>query len=553
MLGLLFRLLLCLLLSGCVSSAWKEELPLEVRVGDSAGLNEAEASILPNPGWRNRVLSTAQPSATLWIRPLSGHWPVGEWVLQMNSSPLLRFQLQAGNERSPWTRGLNPVPGVRAGHGDVAFLLAALPSAGTPLKLNLDSRGVMVSTVALRLLPAETYRNQNAAWLAYAGASLAVMLTMALMALIFSAYLRDSSLLWYAGYLLAYLWILGLQSGFLAAPLGLVFSLEGVPLSGRFATAAAVICAVMFLDRFGQLSVYAPRLRGVLHLSAGLFILAALATVLPFEGLVRAGRSMTNPLFVLGGPLLLFTALWAAWQGSRYALIFAIGWAPLLTVTVMGSLQLFGQFGSWLWLENARMGAGAFEAFVLAAGLAYRSLELRRERDSARQLADIDPLTGLLNRRSWSERVRRLMLDPPEAPSVLFIDIDHFKQLNDSRGHDVGDWVLKEVAACLERSLRAQDLLGRHGGEEMVAALPRCGLDAAARIAEQLRRDVSLLRIDHREASTGEAPKLTVSIGVAQQRTGESLESLLRRADAAMYAAKHAGRDRVVVDGEEEP
>lgn len=551
MCGLLCRFFLCLLLSVYLSPALAEELPVDVVVSAPDGVDDANARVLPNPGWRNRVLSTAQPRATLWIRPVGGAWPSGPWVLQLKASSLHRMQLQVGEERSPWTRGLNPEPGVHAGHGDIAFSLAALPSAGAPLRLHLDSRGVMASTLSLRMLPAEEYRNQNAAWVAYAGASLAVMLTMALMAQIFAAYLRDWSLLWYAGYLLAYVWILGLQSGFLASPLGLVFPSEGGPLSGRAATAAAITCAAVFLDRFGQLSLYAPCLRFGLYLMAGLIVLTSLATVLPIESVVRAGRAVTNPLIVLGGPLLLFTALWAAWRGSRYALIFAIGWAPLLTVTVMGSLQLFGLFSAWLWLDNASMGAGVFEALVLAAGLAYRSMELRRERDSARHLADVDSLTGLLNRRAWSEQVRRLMLEPPEAPSVLFIDIDRFKQLNDLRGHEVGDRVLADVAACLERSLRVHDLLGRYGGEEMVAALPRCSLDAATRIAEQLRHDVSRLNIHNHDHSLREAPKITVSIGVARQRSGESLESLLRRADAAMYAAKRSGRDRVDVDREE--
>ena len=551
MTGVVLRLTLALLLAGFVPVITAaDEIALEVRVQASEPASAKEAHALPNPGWRNRVLSSAEPRATLLIRPQSGDWPRGEWVLQLRLSPLHRVQLEVGEQRSPWTRGLDPQPGLHAGHGDVAFELAELPSGDAPLRVHLDASGVLASTLALRLLPAEQYRMQDAAWLAYAGATLAVMVAMALMALLFAAYLRDSSFLWYAGYLLAYVWILGLQSGFLAAPLGLVFAAEGSPLSGRIATAAAVACAAMFLDRFAHLDVYAPRLRRGLHLLAGAIVLASLASLLPSEVLVQTARALTNPLIILGGPLLLVTALWAALRGSRYALIFAIGWAPLLAVTVMGSLQMFGLFSAWLWLDNAGMAAGAFEALVLSAGLAYRSMELRRDRDSARHLADVDPLTGLLNRRAWSERVRRLMADEPDGLSVLFIDLDHFKALNDLHGHDLGDRALADVAACLKRSLRGQDLLARHGGEELVAALPRCSLDAAARIAEQLRRAASSLRIAAAEDAQGDSLRLTLSIGVASQCAGESLESLIRRADAAMYRAKRSGRDRVEVDRE---
>lgn len=550
MLRFLLRLMVCLLLSGPVQAAATGGLALDVRVQLPGDVDASQARPLHHPEWRNRVLSSAEPRATLLIRPQAGEWPRGAWVLQLRISPLHRVQLEVAGRQTAWTRGLNPQPGLHAGHGDVAFALAELPAGRMPLRVHLDARGVLASTLALRLLPDAVYRAEDAAWLAYAGATLAVMLAMAMMALLFAAYLRDSSFLWYAGYLVAYVWILGLQSGFLASPLGVAFPDQGGPLSGRIATAAAVACAAMFLDRFAHLSVYAPRLRRGLHALAGAIVLTSLATLLPSPVLVQIARALTNPLIILGGPLLLMTALWAAARGSRYALIFAIGWAPLLAVTVLGSLQMFGLFSDWLWLDNAGMAAGAFEALVLSAGLAYRSMELRRDRDSARLLADVDPLTGLLNRRAWSERARRLLADSPEALSVLFIDLDHFKALNDLHGHDLGDRALANLAACLKRCLRAEDLLGRHGGEEMVVALPGCMLDAAVRIAEQLRRAASQLRISTADGAQGESPRLTLSIGVARQRPGESLESLIRRADEAMYAAKRGGRDRVAVDGE---
>lgn len=540
----LLCLLLCLL-AGAVCAA-EVELRAELQRGHDDGRGAFEP--LPNPGWRNRILSSAQPQARLRLLPASGSWPEGAWVLQLRVSPLHRITLEAAGERWPATRALNPVRGVHAGHGDVAFRLESLPAAGAPLTVDIDARGSLPSTVALRLLPAADYAAADAAWLAYAGASLAVMFTMAVMALMFAAYLRDASFVWYAAYLLAYVWILGLQSAFLASPLGLTFPESGAPLSGRIATAAAVACAAMFLDRFANLRRYAPRLRWGLHALAAAIVAASLLSLLPVPALVQFGRGVTNPLIILGGPLLLVAALWAAAKGSRYALIFAVGWAPLLAVTVMGSLQMFGHFSSWLWLDNAGMAAGAFEALVLSAGLAYRSMELRRDRDSARQLANIDPLTGLLNRRAWSERVRRLMAEDAAPPSVLFIDLDHFKALNDRHGHDLGDRALAAVANSLKQNLRSQDLLARHGGEELVAALPGCELDVAARLAEQLRQRVGRLRIEGISPAEAYSATLSLSIGVARLRPGETLESLVRRADAAMYAAKRAGRDRVEVD-----
>lgn len=541
-------LILLLLLCASVASARAQDTALDVQVQRSSADGGQAFEPLPNPGWRSRVVSAAQPQARLRISPASGAWPQGEWVLQLRISPLHRVTLEVAGERWPSTRGLNPVPGLHAGHGDVAFLLHALPAAGAPLLVDIDARDSFASTMALRLLPAAEYEAANAAWLAYAGAMLAVMFTMAVMALMFAAYLRDSSFVWYAVYLLAYVWILGLQSAFLASPLGLTFATQGAPISGRIATATAIACAAMFLDRFAHLRRHAPRLRWALHVFAAVIVATSLMSLLPAPSLVQLGRSLTNPLIILGGPLLLFVALWAAVRGSRYALIFAFGWTPLLVVTVMSSLQVFGYFRDWPWLDNAAMAAGAFEALVLSAGLAYRSMELRRDRDSARRLADVDPLTGLLNRRAWSERVRQLMTSQSSPLSVLFIDLDHFKILNDRHGHDLGDRALASVASCLQKNIRPQDLLARHGGEELVAALPGCDLDTAMRLAEQLRERVGRVRVENVAPDANPIDPLTLSIGVAAQRLGETLESLVRRADAAMYAAKRAGRNRVEMD-----
>lgn len=539
-------LLLFLLLASTLVQAHGLRVDVHVLTQNAAG--EEIVQRLTHPEWRNRVLTSAQPRARLRIAPALGQWPEGEWVLQLKMSPMHQAQLEIEGKRGPALRMLNPQPGLHAGHGDLAFRLQSLPANGAPLFVDLDTRGAMATTMALHLLPAADYDRANAAWLAYAGASLAVMVAMALMALLFAAYLRDSSFVWYAIYLIAYVWILGLQSGFLATPLGIVFASEGAPISGRFATAAAVACAAMFLDRFANLRQYAPRLRWGLYALAAGIVLSSMLSLIPEPSLRQLGRSLTNPMIILGGPLLLLASLWAAVRGSRYGLIFAVGWAPLLTVTVMGSMQVYGFFRDWHWLDGAGMAAGAFEAMVLSAGLAYRSMELRRDRDSARRLADLDPLTGLLNRRAWSECVRAL-LQRDEAPlSVLFLDLDHFKALNDRFGHDLGDRVLAEVAACLQSGLNAQDLLARHGGEELLAALPGCGLEPAARIAEHLRKRISGLLIAGVRPEDPPIDGLSISIGVAHRQPAETLESLVRRADAAMYAAKRAGRNRVEVD-----
>jgi diguanylate cyclase (GGDEF)-like protein len=128
---------------------------------------------------------------------------------------------------------------------------------------------------------------------------------------------------------------------------------------------------------------------------------------------------------------------------------------------------------------------------------------------------------------------------------VLMLDIDHFKQLNDTYGHEAGDVVLREVAGVMRQAVRSEDTICRYGGEEFVAILPELSVDDALTRAESIRHQVSELRLYYR----GEALReITISIGLAvYPQNGESLDQLLSLADRALYEAKHLGRNRVVL------
>lgn len=173
-----------------------------------------------------------------------------------------------------------------------------------------------------------------------------------------------------------------------------------------------------------------------------------------------------------------------------------------------------------------------------------RSLQSEAERYRTR--ATTDPLTQALNRHGFEQRWTRLLAGPPVVPghalALLVLDIDHFKYINDSRGHDAGDRVLRELAALLRRHLRSTDWLVRWGGEEFVVLLPGVQADRVAVLAGNLRKAVEA------HVFEPDAPvPVTVSVGAALHRADEDFDTLFKRADEALYEAKRQGRNRVVV------
>ena len=174
--------------------------------------------------------------------------------------------------------------------------------------------------------------------------------------------------------------------------------------------------------------------------------------------------------------------------------------------------------------------------------LQERNRQLLEAYRTIQELALKDPLTGVANRRAFNERLRfeaergvRM-----KSPLVLvMLDLDHFKRVNDDYGHETGDEVLVAVTAALMKSVRPYDLVARVGGEEIALLLPGTDLDKGVEIAERLRREVAELAID------GYRERITASFGVALLPPGSNPDSLMSRADAALYRAKDGGRNRV--------
>lgn len=172
---------------------------------------------------------------------------------------------------------------------------------------------------------------------------------------------------------------------------------------------------------------------------------------------------------------------------------------------------------------------------------------LARYQRRIEDMAATDKLTGLLNRQAFSILIDKVFAEyrrNPQPISILLVDVDHFKSINDRFGHAGGDRILHQIASSLQEGLRASDIAIRWGGEEFLIVLKGSALEQAQRVAEQLR-----LKIEQAQFSAAaQAVSVTLSIGVSQYDGAESCEELIGRADAALYAAKNGGRNRVCAE-----
>jgi diguanylate cyclase (GGDEF)-like protein len=199
--------------------------------------------------------------------------------------------------------------------------------------------------------------------------------------------------------------------------------------------------------------------------------------------------------------------------------------------------------------RNALLGISVL-GIALAVVSHGRYRAKRRAAELLDKLSRTDPLTGLANRRALLqslERERERAERQGTPFSVVLIDVDHFKLFNDRHGHDVGDHVLVAVAAALRGGARALDEVARWGGEEFLVLLPECASAGAAELAARLQERIRALEVPSDDPQAGPL-RVTATLGVATRLAGEDAETVVRRADAALYRGKEAGRNRFVVD-----
>ena len=467
-----------------------------------------------------------------------------ERVLSIYPPPLAPVTL-FNVDGSSLTMSLDDFLASAHGNGRLAYRITADTPASSPILLRIEPGTVNHAVASFHLQPWNEYLQTDAQWLAFASACFAVMVAMSLMALCLALMLRDSTFAWYAGYVLCYALIQGVQTGYLFHPLELTWLAGAAPMIGSSAMALSLAFAAMFVSRFCELPRYAAILQTpTVALAVGMPLVVLLDNS-QVAVLQQTAQVLVAPLLVIGTLLLLSAAVVAAIQGSRPAWFFLVGWTPLLALTALYSSQMTGVLPDVAWLGDACLAAGAFEAIVLSLGLADRALMMRRDRHMVQELADTDALTNVLNRRAWTESMQKVLGNCGTQPiALLFLDLDHFKILNDRQGHAAGDRALVAVAEALRNELRPHDLLGRYGGEEFVAMLFGVEQNQAMQVATRLCRRVYRLEIPVNQTGL----VLSVSIGIAMRTHEDTVDTLVERSDLAMYRAKLAGRNRARLD-----
>lgn len=176
--------------------------------------------------------------------------------------------------------------------------------------------------------------------------------------------------------------------------------------------------------------------------------------------------------------------------------------------------------------------------------------ELNQELEKTKKDTMLDPITGIGNRRRFETTLKEMLgslTDFNDRVSVLLADVDHFKNVNDTLGHNIGDQILRLVATDFKQNLKGGDVLARWGGDEFAAILPNTSLENAYAVADTVRKSIGRRQL--KNTKTGEViGDITLSIGVSSYRQGDNPHKMIFRADEALFEAKRQGRNRVVVE-----
>jgi diguanylate cyclase (GGDEF)-like protein len=524
--------------------------PPDVQALDStvadATISEVTGGSLDSRFKGSSLGEAASRGEVLWLR-IGSHEAFSELVipiLVVHAGMLHKIQVYAAG-----TGKLLPPAGripEFAGARDTAFLL---PGGAGPVYVRIAPPGAGYSVPRFAISTLNVFLNE--------GASRARMITLAFGAL--AAMAVASLLIWIVladKAFILYFTLFALQALYVAYFSGQGFEWPWLSVAAplthfTWIVLSALSCAAacLFVRDIADLRRFLPRTYTVFGWLAGAFVLLTFANLIKLIGYENLVNDVGNILF-LGSAVYTLVVAFVAWRhGSRSAGWFLVAWTLLEAFTIATTVRLLLNTGDehdrviYFGLPLSMVAA----ALLIALGIADRLRDQRRALSEAERHAQIDSLTGVLNRRSLIERLDAACLRARARGlpiSLLFIDLDHFKEINDSFGHPAGDACLAAIIAPIQAELRQSDVIGRYGGEEFVVILSSADTAAAHPIAQRILERVASVRVE----GFGEPIALTCSIGVAtSDMLGVWGEHLIARADAAVYAAKRSGRNRVQV------
>jgi len=564
-----------------------------------ASLSFAEAAAQPSdsaqgwhtPGLLETLLYDGRQG--LWLRFRVQSRDDQAWWLIPNWPVLDRLELRTRSAAGSWSAlqqsGLALPAGERALPGRQAmFALAPTAGAVEEVYLRLDSRETFV--LPLRLVTPAVYLTeaQQEAWLI--GGFFGCLFTILLLTLTLWGFGRRSGFGWYALYLLSVIGYQAVTTGYgawLLWPDSPAFALRAHLAFAAlcFLSAGLFVRYLLSLYRSERWIDIGNRLL-IGYWSLGLVIALLWPNLLSFQGLL--GMMALSCLILLG------SAMHLALRGSRMALWFSAAWALLLLGSLVQLLALTGVLPAASTAHHGQLIGFALGFVMLSLGLteglslqrrerieaqrqaleasaalarereasfvelelrvALRTVELQQAKAALERLnrellhqSQTDPLTGLSNRRHFErvfqEEIRRAIR--AEAPlAVLLVDIDHFKGVNDTHGHTLGDECLRCVAELLrQHTQRAGEVAARYGGEEFVIALPGSDPLSAYGVAERIRQDVAAVELQSEYGVL--RPSVSIGVAVAVPSNLDHGLGLLEDADRALYTAKRSGRNRV--------
>lgn len=538
-------LLLFVLLGGSVSAA-ADGVRLERWLGEDASVT-VQALLQGKGEWQ------ALPEAALRRQTGSSWWRVslaaaagegGDWVLSLKEAYDAELTVYLAPDYQPQRLATFDSGVEQLGSRHRLTVLLPDQARAAPVLISLENG--RSQPIRLQLTPLPQYVAQDLRRVRITSALLSAQTLLGLVAAIYAFALRRRMLLLFSAWVASSVLYLMVMSGEITALLpGSPLLPHAMRLNG-VAINVGMICAYAFVMWFLEIPRHFPRLRRVIE---AMLAACALSLLVQLVDPHNAASLHLNNLLTMGlACLALGAGVVRALAGSPQGWFYLIGWGAVSGIGFYRAGLFLNALGTPDWLEVVHPVINTFGALVLVLATARAARYAELEMHAAREVARVDPLTGLANRGQLDLSLESLLQASASSGnplSVMFLDLDHFKVINDTYGHGVGDDCLVACAQILRKALRASDLLARYGGEEFVVVLPGATLARAGEIAETLRTTIQR----HGDTVAGRTVGLTASIGLAEWHRGESVTALLERADAALYCAKNNGRNRVEVAG----